>query len=628
MNTGKSKDRERIKGRNSLARKVRLIMLCMVLLLSVCFIFSIMYIVRRERRETVMRGSANMLDSLSDSINSDIERYKEISRLIMLDSKLVDYLRAEPETINAGRINNVRYSVLGILNVTTMVDSVFVFRNDGDYIATNRGKYMFDHNRMNSDEWLYNILSQKGGAVISVNGDNALFKIDGSPIVTISRAVYDISTQSKLGIMLMNISDSFLEIKLNSIAGDDIVIVGSDGTYLAGNRDILMESVNRAYDETVYHKVIRDGAYEEIVSGRRISGMPINIITVSRADSGMVMYETVYILLFLLVIFSILILAAGTIISRQLTDPLFALTKAMENNTRKGKLEKIDINIPRNEICVLKDSYNNMVERINELFNNLIEKEKNLQKAEVRVLNEQIKPHFLYNSLETIGFLAMDAGADEVHTALETLGSFYRNFLSKGERIIPLKTEISIIRDYLSLQKLRYGDILNDEYDIASDTRECLIPKLILQPIVENSIYHGIRLKGEMGTISISSFLKDNVLHIIVKDTGVGMEPEQIDEIMNRIRKRHIVIDDSLKEIKDKESSGSYNGDLSGNISSSGSLDSNESFGLWGTILRIQGYCDREDVVSIRSEAGEYTEIEFMIPQKEKNRHNVQGYAY
>ncbi|MBQ6094772.1 MAG: histidine kinase, partial [Lachnospiraceae bacterium] len=165
----------------------------------------------------------------------------------------------------------------------------------------------------------------------------------------------------------------------------------------------------------------------------------------------------------------------------------------------------------------------------------------------------------------------------------------YRNFLSKGDREIPLKREICIVQDYLRLQKLRYGDILKDEYDIAENTKECIIPKLILQPLVENSIYHGIRLKGEEGLIKITSRMEEDVLHIYVRDTGVGMPKEQIDKaLLPRDRER------------------------------SGELP--ESFGLWGTIERIRCFCDDDDVVRIRSEEGEYTEVEFIIPQRRMER--------
>ena len=286
--------------------------------------------------------------------------------------------------------------------------------------------------------------------------------------------------------------------------------------------------------------------------------------------------------------------SAGTFITRNITTPVFELTRAMEKNREEGKLERVSVVSVDNEIGMLEEGYNNMIDHVNDLIKRLIENEKILQKSEMRVLHEQIKPHFLYNSLETIGFLAMDAGAEEVHAALETLGSFYRNFLSKGDREIPLKREICIVQDYLSLQKLRYGDILQDEYDIAKDTENCVIPKLILQPLVENSIYHGIRLKGEEGIIKITSWMEEGVLHISVRDTGVGMTQEQIEQVLRKRNENEMEI----------------------------SSDPSESFGLWGTIERIRCFCDEDDVVKIRSEEGEYTEVEFVIPPRRMERDN------
>ena len=178
--------------------------------------------------------------------------------------------------------------------------------------------------------------------------------------------------------------------------------------------------------------------------------------------------------------------------------------------------------------------------------------------------------------------MALDAGAGSVHDALETLGSFYRNYLSKGDREIPLSREVCIVKDYLSLQKLRYGDIIEDEYDIDEDTERFIVPKLILQPLVENCIYHGIRMKGERGTIKIASRLENGELHLLVRDTGVGMDPGKIEKILT---------------------------------SKSSTYEQNSSsFGLWGTIERVRYYTGRDDIVRIRSEIGEYTEVEFIIP--------------
>jgi two-component system sensor histidine kinase YesM len=252
----------------------------------------------------------------------------------------------------------------------------------------------------------------------------------------------------------------------------------------------------------------------------------------------------------------------------------------MEDTKRSGWLKKINVKMPDNEIGQLADSYNSMNEYLQEVLNRLIDKEKMVQRVEMRVLQEQIKPHFLYNSLETISYMACEAGADKVYSALETLGSFYRNFLSKGDREIPLKREIQIIRDYLSIQKLRYGENINDEYDIDESVLEIMIPKLILQPLVENSIYHGIRVKGEPGLIKISAKREGNNLEVRVHDTGVGMSEEQIKNILDG---------ENGEENEEEEA-------LSG-------------FGLKGTIRRIRYYCKADDAIRIISEEGEYTEI-------------------
>jgi two-component system sensor histidine kinase YesM len=255
----------------------------------------------------------------------------------------------------------------------------------------------------------------------------------------------------------------------------------------------------------------------------------------------------------------------------------------MERTKSSGWLKKIDATMPNNEIGRLAESYNSMIEYLNELFNRLLEDEKNVQKAEMRVLQEQIKPHFLYNSLETISYMAVQENASKAHDALETLGSFYRNFLSKGDHEIPLKRELRITQDYLSLQKLRYGDIFDDEYIIDDTTLDCMIPKLILQPLVENCIYHGVRLKGEKCVIRITTRMEEGGLQIIVYDSGVGMSTERIKNVLEASEEDDVRI-------------------LSG-------------FGLRGTINRIRYYYDCDDVIQIRSEPGEYTEIEIYIPK-------------
>ncbi len=569
---------------NTLSSSLKKLILGMVLVATVVFALSTYVITRQEQKDYAIRDSENVLKTLSSNISSDIQKYTSLSRLIMIDNRVLTFLRARMLSVDISMINDARYGIMDILNVTEGVDSVMIFREDLIMVATNRFTYEYDYGLMNSDDWKGDIYNWKGRAVVSLNSNGIACKNDGRPVVTIGRAIYDIDSQKRTGILMMNISNSVYERMLTRLGYNNICILGSDGTYLAGNRTYVDYYDGASWSEGIKHKEIRLGGKRFLLSGCRVTGLPILIFRVSPYGTEGIPFRMLYILLFLLVVFMILAFYVGLFIRKNVTDPVFELSGSMEKNRQEGELKKVDVDVPFSEFNMLQGDYNNMIDHVNELIGTLMEKEKTLQRAEMRVLQEQIKPHFLYNSIETIGFLALDAGASNVHDALETLGSFYRNFLSKGDRAIPLSREVWIVKDYLSLQKLRYGDILEDEYDIEEDTLEFVVPKLILQPLVENSIYHGIRQKGERGKIKITSRLIDGDLHLTVLDTGIGMSKERIEQIL-------------LPGRKDKEG-----------------LDT-ESFGLWGTIERIRYYTGREDIVSIKSEIGEYTEIEFIIPK-------------
>jgi two-component system sensor histidine kinase YesM len=549
------------------------------------FMLATYVITKREQIDYGMRDSENVLRTLSSNISSEMEKYMSLSRLIMTEDRLVTFLRASTLSVDIGMINDARYGIMDILNVTEGVDTVLVFREDMIMLATKSFMYIFDYDRMDGEEWKQDIYDGFGSTVVSLNTCGIATKKDSKAVVTIGRAIYDITTQKRTGILLMNISNKVFERMLFGLRYNNICILGDDGTYIAGNKGYAQYFDDYFLSEKIVHKNIKVGGENHLLSGCQVPDLPIVILRVSPYGMEGIPFRMLYVLLFLLTVFMIIAVYVVLFIRQTITNPIYELSASMENNKKSGELKKIDVEVPYSELEMLEGDYNSMIDHVNELFDELVEKEQTLQRAELRVLQEQIKPHFLYNSIETIGYMAMDAGADKVHDALETMGSFYRNFLSKGDREIPLSREIWIVKDYLSLQKLRYGDILEDEYHIDEDTQDFVVPKLILQPLVENCIYHGIRMKGERGKIEITSRLEGGELHLIVKDTGVGMKQEDIDKILYSKRKE---------------------------------MDSNdsESFGLWGTIERIRYYAGRDDVVKITSEIGEFTEIEFIIPNK------------
>lgn len=568
----------------SLSIRLQRVILGIVLIVTISFLIAMYILTEKERRDYAVRESDSILKTLSSNISTDIDNFKELSRLIMRENRLVSFLRADVNDVDISMINDARYGVMDILNVTEGVDTVIVMREDMIMLGTNRFTYTYDSEAISDMGWRSDIYNGRGAAIVSLNSNGIAKKAGDRNVITIGRAIYDIDSQMRTGIMLMNIKPAIFDKMLFDLRYNDICIFGSDGTYLAGNSNYTEYFDESFLSKNIVHQPRMIDGREVLVSGCQVKDAPIVVVRVSNFGKEGIPFRIIYVLLFLLVILVSLAIYSGSVIRRHITDPVFELSSAMEKNRSSGQLNKISVDVSSSELELLESDYNNMIDHVNELIERLMENEKTLQKAEMRVLQEQIKPHFLYNSIETIGFLALDAGAGNVHEALETMGSFYRNFLSKGTRDIPLSREVKIVKDYLALQKLRYGDIIEDEYDVTPDTENCIVPKLILQPLVENSIYHGIRLKGEKGLISIKSFRSEADLHIIVRDTGVGMSEEQIQKILSF-------------EKKDRPA------------------EADESFGLWGTIERIRIYTGYKDAVKIRSEVGEYTEIEIIIPE-------------
>jgi len=196
------------------------------------------------------------------------------------------------------------------------------------------------------------------------------------------------------------------------------------------------------------------------------------------------------------------------------------------------------------ELKTLSENLNVMGEKLNMLVKQNIEKQKNLQKAELKTLQAQITPHFLYNTFDTIIWLAEEGENDEVIKITRAFSQFLRTSLSRGHEWITVKDEIEYVRNYLTIQKVRYGSILN--YEINDDESLCdfQMLKLTLQPLVENAIYHGIKNKRGRGNIKVTAAYTDEskkFMKFTIEDNGIGFTEEKL----NLVRKELNSIDDT-----------------------------------------------------------------------------------
>lgn len=249
--------------------------------------------------------------------------------------------------------------------------------------------------------------------------------------------------------------------------------------------------------------------------------------------------------------------------------------------TVRARLEHSD-----EEMRDLEEGFNQMVERIGNLVEDIRVEQLNLRATEQKLLQAQINPHFLYNTLDAIIWLAEAGQTEQVVMMVTALSDFFRTTLSKGRDYITVQEEESHIRSYLQIQQFRYQDILEYEIDIPSELYQYQILKLTLQPLVENALYHGIKNKRGMGHIRVTGREKDGRLIFTVSDDGIGMTEERLRQVRREI-----------------------NQDIRGNLEPAG-------FGLYNVAQRIRLNYGTEYDLWIESSYREGTEAIVTIPAR------------
>ena len=220
-------------------------------------------------------------------------------------------------------------------------------------------------------------------------------------------------------------------------------------------------------------------------------------------------------------------------LSASVAEPIRKLTQTMQC-VEDGDLHVRCHVSSRTELGQLSDSFNHMIAKTAELMDERLRIEEQKRKSEWKALQAQIQPHFLYNTLDSIIWMSHAGRNEEVVEMTSALAQLLRSSIGDGSDTNTLEKELAHVRSYLTIQKMRYNEKLQYAIDMDPQTGGCLLPKLVLQPLVENAIYHGIKLKQGGGTVRIESLLEEDRLLITVEDDGVGMTQEQLETVLEK----------------------------------------------------------------------------------------------
>ncbi len=214
-------------------------------------------------------------------------------------------------------------------------------------------------------------------------------------------------------------------------------------------------------------------------------------------------------------------------VTRRITGPISALSRKVQQ-FGEGRFDAAPVETHITELQTLDSGFDEMARRVDALMDKQMQDQQSLHRAELELLQAQINPHFLYNTLDSIAILAESDRGEDVVNMVTSLSTFFRNSLNKGEDIISLDAECTQVTSYLEIQQIRYSDILRYEIHIPDELLDCRVPKLILQPLVENALYHGIKNRRGMGTITVTGESDGDDLLLKVTDNGAGMDEEQV----------------------------------------------------------------------------------------------------
>lgn len=453
-------------------------------------------------------GNVELQQLLYDAITNPGSSYEQLQRKKVIENMLSSYIMTYDE----------------VVSVYIVADNNVVFEHNKER--------QFHDLKMQYKRFVY---KWKGSIYWhTTNKDNG--------IITANCAINNLKTQKPMGYIIINIKEQYIYDKFKDlmyVEAGDVFLINSESKIVShSNKDMLGKHVDHI-DTMGAFDTSTTGFFTEVIDGEEMyisnsdplsNGWCLVSITPSSYYQNEIIDLRNTILMTALVICCIGI-ALSLLLAKNLSGPLIVLSDALAT-FGKGDFS-VSCNIDSNdEVGKLSRNFNRMVTDINQLIETVFKERILKQEAELKSLQMQINPHFLYNTLETINWTAREKGVREIGEMAKSLGDLMRGTIS-GKDFILLSQEEEALKNYLKIQKFRFEEKLNFIIDIPTEFHKYMIPKFIIQPLLENAIVHGIEPKLDPGTVEVHVCGQDGDLMIWVIDDGVGVDRESIQRILS-----------------------------------------------------------------------------------------------
>lgn len=576
--------------------RTRMLLSNIVVALIPFLIFSIVsgFVFLDHAQKTAEEHSVQLIHQVSNSMDVYVETIEKMVNYIQLELQDTPFFTMESEGASGwdSETAYIRSVLENVANSHREVAGIFIATKEDLYVST--GMSRISRDPFQNERW-YREASENPEEIqlISVvTGRNIVtnrsYSIDD--VFSLAKAVQDPETGEVLGVILLDIRHDIIQSSINGVTIGEkgfVFVMDQEDNIVYTPVNGIVYRVNPKWVKAMepMSVQIQGGSYQIRSELSPYTGW--RTVGVFSMDEVMSSVNTIVYILFTCVIISlVLVVIVSFKFSRTLTNPIFKLKRLMKQ-AESGDLT-VRFNFQHNdEIGELGQSFNHMIARIDQLIQMVYVEQENKRTAEMKSLQEQIKPHFLYNTLDTISWMARDYDAEDIVRLVDALTNMFRIGLSHGKDIITVKEEITHVSNYLYIQKIRYKDKLNYVIHVDESLYAIEVPKLILQPLVENAIYHGVKAKRGGGTITITGVPEGENLVFTVQDNGAGMPQEKVEELNRRMSERSV-------------------------------LDEKKSFGLFYIRERIQLCYGTGYGVHVESTLGEGTRVTITLPLYQK----------
>ena len=493
--------------------------------------------------ENSSQYTQTIIQQMNQNIDSYIDYMENIAYLISSNEDVQDYLFSD-EIDSEGRYRILKQFET-ILDSRSDIRNVGIISKSGRMLINNGSKSVNHDLKLNTQEWYTQALNSPEGATLTSSHVQHIISGERPWVITLSRGIRDRSgSGEKEGVF-------FIDLNYSAISGlCDQSTVGTKGYAFildAKGNIVYHPQQQQLYNElqTENISLIMDTDDDTVLTGTGNNG---KLYSISRSDktgwtvvdctnvrellSKSRQAQSIYVLT--AVVLVIVALLFSRFMARSITLPIQKLRDSMKK-VQEGDFSVSDVVVDsRNEIGSLTKSFDVMTHRIQELMEQNVHEQEQKRKSELKALQSQINPHFLYNTLDSIIWMAEGKKNEEVVLMTASLARLLRQSISNEDEVVPIANEVEYARGYLTIQKMRYKDKLEFQIDVDPSILHIPLIKLVLQPIIENAIYHGLKYKESKGLLIIKGFPKDGNAVLQVIDDGVGMDEETRAHIYDR----------------------------------------------------------------------------------------------